>query len=102
MRPCWPEKPGRQAYPVYWARCPSASYGPASHTRTAHPSALHVCRTAGKDPLFREYHQPGKEKRMVVILPEGAYRDWFTAPVDECGDFLVPIPSDKLVATPVP
>ena len=39
---------------------------------------------------------------MVVILPEGAYRDWFTAPVDECGDFLVPIPSAKLVATPVP
>jgi hypothetical protein len=27
---------------------------------------------ADKDPLFREYHQPGKEKRMVVTLPEGA------------------------------
>ena len=30
---------------------------------------------ADGDPLFRDYHQTGKEKRMVVILPEGAYGD---------------------------
>ncbi len=55
---------------------------------------------ADKDPLFRDYHQAGKEKRMVVILPEGAYGDWLTAPTDATRDFLVPFPADKLKATP--
>ncbi|MCY1535103.1 hypothetical protein D9M68_704940 [compost metagenome] len=57
---------------------------------------------ADKDPLFQNYNQAGKEKRMVVILPEGAYADWLTAPVEDTRDFLVPYPSDRLVATPVP
>ncbi len=56
---------------------------------------------ADNDPLFRLYHQPGKEKRMVVILPEGAYGDWLTAPIEATRDFLIAFPSDKLVATPV-
>ncbi|WP_175216793.1 SOS response-associated peptidase, partial [Achromobacter marplatensis] len=30
---------------------------------------------ADDDPLFRDYHQAGKEKRMVVILPEGVSAD---------------------------
>lgn len=55
---------------------------------------------ADQDPLFRDYHQAGKEKRMVVILPEGAYGEWLTAPADATRDFLVPFPSDKLLATP--
>lgn len=56
---------------------------------------------ADEDPLFRDYHQAGKEKRMVVILPEGAYGDWLTAPADATRDFLVPFPADRLVATPM-
>lgn len=56
---------------------------------------------ADQDPLFRDYHQPNKEKRMVVILPEGAYGDWLTASADQSREFLVPFPSDKLVATPM-
>ncbi|WP_338619067.1 SOS response-associated peptidase family protein [Achromobacter sp. E1] len=56
---------------------------------------------ADEDPLFRDYHQAGKEKRMVVILPEGAYGDWLTAPADQSRDFLVPFPPDKLVAIPM-
>lgn len=56
---------------------------------------------ADHDPLFRNYHQAGKEKRMVVILPEGAYGDWLTAPADAARDFLVPFPADRLVATPM-
>ncbi|WP_241132042.1 SOS response-associated peptidase [Achromobacter xylosoxidans] len=56
---------------------------------------------AAEDPLFRDYHQAGKEKRMVVILPEGAYGDWLTAPADATRDFLVPFPADRLVATPM-
>lgn len=26
---------------------------------------------ADQDPLFRDYHQPNKKKRMLVILPKG-------------------------------
>jgi putative SOS response-associated peptidase YedK len=52
--------------------------------------------------LFRDYHQVGKEKRMVVILPDGAYEDWLTAPVERTREFLLPYPAEALVATPVP
>ncbi|QDJ52791.1 SOS response-associated peptidase [Bordetella hinzii] len=57
---------------------------------------------ADDDPLFKHYHQAGKEKRMVVILPEGAYGDWLAAPAGATRDFLVPYPSGRLVATPAP
>lgn len=53
---------------------------------------------ADDDPLFRDYHQAGKEKRMVVILPDGAYGDWLTAPATDTRDFLLPYPADRLVA----
>jgi len=56
---------------------------------------------ADQDPLFRDYHQADREKRMVVILPEGAYQDWLTAPAADTRDFLVPYPSDRLVAEPM-
>ncbi len=56
---------------------------------------------ADQDPLFRDYHQTGKEKRMLVILPEGAYGDWLTATAEQSRDFLVPYPHDRLVATPM-
>ncbi|AMG45542.1 DUF159 family protein [Achromobacter xylosoxidans] len=56
---------------------------------------------ADQDPLFKDYHQAGKEKRMVVILPEGAYQDWLTAPAADTRDFLVPYPADRLVAEPM-
>ncbi|WP_063589242.1 SOS response-associated peptidase [Achromobacter ruhlandii] len=66
-----------------------------------HESYTMLTINADNDPLFRDYHQAGKEKRMVVILPEGAYGDWLTASADESRQFMVPYPSDKLVATPV-
>lgn len=55
---------------------------------------------ADNDPLFKHYHQAGKEKRMVVILPDGAYGDWLTAPAADTRDFLLPYPADRLVAEP--
>ncbi|MGN6454934.1 MAG: SOS response-associated peptidase [Achromobacter mucicolens] len=66
-----------------------------------HESYTMLTINADHDPLFRDYHQPNKEKRMVVILPEGAYGDWLTVSADQSRDFLVPFPSDKLVATPM-
>ena len=38
--------------------------------------------------LMRNYHKPNDEKRMVVILPEGAYEDWLTAAAINSGVFL--------------
>ncbi|ANN71566.1 SOS response-associated peptidase [Bordetella bronchialis] len=55
---------------------------------------------ADQHPLFKDYHRPGDEKRMVVILPDGAYGDWLTG-AGEIQDFLLPYPADQLVAEPV-
>lgn len=57
---------------------------------------------ADAHPLFKEFHRPNDEKRMVVILPDGAYDDWLTAPAADTRDFLQPYPADALVATPEP
>jgi putative SOS response-associated peptidase YedK len=56
---------------------------------------------ADQHPLFKDYHRPGDEKRMVVILPEGSYEDWLIAGAEETWDFLNPYPADQLVAVPV-
>ncbi len=57
---------------------------------------------ADEHPLFKHYHQAKKEKRMVVILPDGAYDDWLTAPVERTREFLEPYPADRLIAEPQP
>ena len=57
---------------------------------------------ADADPLWSQYHRPGDEKRSVVILPDGAYDEWLTASASATRDFLVPYPSDRLVAEPQP
>ncbi|ANN78892.1 SOS response-associated peptidase [Bordetella flabilis] len=56
---------------------------------------------ADQHPLFKDYHQSGDEKRMVVILPDGVYGDWLTASAADTTDFLNPYPAEQLVAEPV-
>lgn len=53
---------------------------------------------ADDHPLMRNLHKPTDEKRMVVILPEGAYDDWLTAPPDQTMDFMRQYPAERLVA----
>ena len=48
--------------------------------------------------LMRNYHKPGEEKRMVVVLPEGAYEDWLTAPVEQAMRFMMAYPVEGLAA----
>ena len=48
--------------------------------------------------LMKHFHKPGDEKRMVVVLPDGAYRDWLTMPVEQTLAFMQPYPSDQLKA----
>ena len=53
---------------------------------------------ADEHSLMRNFHRPGDEKRMVVILPVGSYEDWLDAPVVRTLDFMRPYAADNLVA----
>ncbi len=53
---------------------------------------------ADPHPLMQQFHKPGDEKRMIVILPPDRYDDWLQAGPKESGDFLQPYPADALVA----
>ena len=54
---------------------------------------------AGEHTLMRNYHKPTDEKRMVVILPEGAYEDWLTAPAEHGVLFMTAYPAERLTAS---
>ncbi|WP_026350250.1 SOS response-associated peptidase [Bordetella sp. FB-8] len=66
-----------------------------------HESYTMLTINADQHPLFREYHRTGEEKRMVVILPAGAYGEWLAAGADDTRDFLHPFPADQLLAQAV-
>ncbi len=46
--------------------------------------------------FMRNYHRPDDEKRMVVILPKGLYRDWLVAPASDSMEFMRRYPADRL------
>ena len=48
--------------------------------------------------LMKNYHKPDDEKRMVVILPTGAYDDWLRAEPEESMNFMQQYPADRLMA----
>ncbi|MGE3348080.1 MAG: SOS response-associated peptidase [Ramlibacter sp.] len=45
-------------------------------------------------PLYSQFHKPGEEKRMVVILAPGDYDAWLACPVAEAARFLKPWPGE--------
>ena len=53
---------------------------------------------ADEHSLMRNFHRPGDEKRMVVILPEERYVDWLAAQVARTMEFMRPYPAERLVA----
>jgi len=53
---------------------------------------------ADDHPLLRNFHKPGDEKRMVVILPEEAYEDWLSVPVERSMEFMRQYPAQRLIA----
>ncbi len=55
---------------------------------------------ADEHPLMRQFHKPGEEKRMVVVLPEAQYGSWLAADMDHSRDFLLPYPADLMHAQP--
>jgi len=54
---------------------------------------------ADKHELMRQFHKPVDEKRMVVILPEGAYAAWLDAPAERSMEFMHPFPAERLQAS---
>lgn len=50
-------------------------------------------------PFMRNYHKPGDEKRMVVILSDHEYDDWLSATPDESRLFLRQWPSELMVTS---
>lgn len=55
---------------------------------------------ADDHPLMKNYHRPGDEKRMIVVLDEDEYDDWLEAPPEECRQYLDQYPADRLAAEP--
>ena len=57
---------------------------------------------ANDHSLLRDFHRPGDEKRMIVVLPECRYAEWLDAGLGDSMDFMQQYPSDNLVAVPAP
>jgi putative SOS response-associated peptidase YedK len=53
---------------------------------------------ADKHALMTQFHKPGDEKRMVVILPSDRYAQWLQASPQDSLDFLRPYPAEQMVA----
>lgn len=52
---------------------------------------------ADHHPVMNQFHKPGDEKRMPVILPDDAYQAWLEAPAKESMDFMRVYRADGLV-----
>ena len=53
---------------------------------------------ADAHPLMQQFHKPGEEKRMVVILAPHHYQAWLAAPPAAAADFLQAWPAERLLA----
>ena len=49
--------------------------------------------------LMKNYHRPTDEKRMVVIVPRGAYDDWLDAAPGASMQYMQPYPAERLIAS---
>ncbi|MES2632774.1 MAG: SOS response-associated peptidase [Pseudomonadota bacterium] len=54
---------------------------------------------ADQHEFMCNYHRPGEEKRMVVLLRESEYDAWLDAPVEATQDFMRPCPPAELTAS---
>jgi putative SOS response-associated peptidase YedK len=72
-----------------WAECRFPS-GDTIHSFTM------LTINADDHPLMRNFHKPGDEKRMIVILHEDDYDVWLSAPSEESRQFLRQYPAELL------
>ena len=57
---------------------------------------------ADSHPVMCNYHRPGEEKRMVVLLDASQYDAWLDAPAEGPMDFMQACPPERLAATGEP
>ncbi len=57
--------------------------------------------SANSHALMHRYQQPGNEKRMVVILNEGAVDAWLSARPEKAKEFMRAYPANWLTANPI-
>ena len=57
---------------------------------------------ADDHPLMRRFHEPGDEKRMVVLLPPDRIDAWLDSGCQDAPVFFVPYPVESLCAQSVP
>lgn len=74
-----------------WERWQDPSSGEVLHSYTM------LTLNADDHEFMRNYHRPGDEKRMVVILPRGLYKDWLDAPTAGSMEFMRQYPADRLM-----
>jgi putative SOS response-associated peptidase YedK len=55
---------------------------------------------ADKHALLSNFHRPGHEKRMIVVLPESEYAAWLDAPASDSMDFMRAYAAEELLAAP--
>ncbi|QOT74838.1 SOS response-associated peptidase [Cupriavidus basilensis] len=56
-----------------------------------------------KHPLMNRFHAPGKEKRMIVIVPRAEWDDWLTCrDPEQARSLMQPYPASKMTAEPAP
>lgn len=51
---------------------------------------------AQEHSLMRNFHKPGDEKRMVVILPAERFTDWLVAKPDDAMEFMRQLPAEAM------
>jgi len=73
-----------------WERWHDPATGQVLHSYTM------LTVNADDHAFMRNYHKPGDEKRMVVILPQGLYNDWLDAPAHDSAEFMRQYPADRL------
>lgn len=52
--------------------------------------------------LLRNYHRPGAEKRMLVLLPRAQWGEWLDVEPGRSMEFMRQYPADRMVATAAP
>lgn len=57
---------------------------------------------ADDHPFMKQFHKPGEEKRMVVVLSEHHYDAWLTADAAHASDPLVQYPAELMQADTAP
>lgn len=57
---------------------------------------------ADEHPVMNQFHRPGDEKRMLVIVPPKHYADWLGATPQLAMDMMLQLPAAQLVASSAP